>query len=174
MHYLKLFLSKNLFSTGSTKARRYPLSYIFSGFYYWGGYLRYQGAAGYWWAATSNESSGAYDLSMDSSSLNPSTNNHDNNLMYGLSLRFFHSSTGSTKARRYPLSYIYSGLIRWFEGSTGGQGTSGYWWTRLVYSDLKTYSLIMGETTMTSQDGYEKLYGFSLCYVMSNNHSALY
>ncbi|MBQ3309291.1 hypothetical protein IJG78_01285 [Candidatus Saccharibacteria bacterium] len=39
-NYLLILLrprKNHCFSTGSIKARRYPLSYIYSGLYYWGG-----------------------------------------------------------------------------------------------------------------------------------------
>ena len=72
-------------STGSTKARQYPLSYIFSGYYYWGnGNLYSQGTNGYWWSTSANSSTYAYNLGMNSSGLNPQ---NSLNKAYGLTLR---------------------------------------------------------------------------------------
>ncbi|MBR5408541.1 hypothetical protein IK112_01165 [Candidatus Saccharibacteria bacterium] len=60
------------FSSHSTGARRYPLSYVFSGYYYWGnGNLYNQDSSGSWWSTAAYSGSNAYDLYMDSSALLP-------------------------------------------------------------------------------------------------------
>ena len=72
-------------SSGSTGARRYPLSYVFSGRYYWGsGTLYYQDSGGYWWSTAAYSGSNAYYLGMDSSNLGPQSNA---NKAYGFALR---------------------------------------------------------------------------------------
>ena len=72
-------------SSGSTGARRYPLSYVFSGRYYWGsGTLYYQDSGGYWWSTAAYSGSNAYYLGMDSSNLGPQSNA---NKAFGFALR---------------------------------------------------------------------------------------
>ena len=63
------------FSTGSTKARRYPLSYILSGYYTWlYDELRNQAVYGVYWSSTAGSSTNAYYLRIDNSGLSPQTN----------------------------------------------------------------------------------------------------
>ena len=53
-------------------ARRYPLSYVLSGFYGWyNSNLLFQGEAGYWWSATAYSTDNANSLTMNSSNLTP-------------------------------------------------------------------------------------------------------
>ena len=69
----------------STGIRRYPLSYVFSGYYNWGtDYMGGQDSSGYWWSTTASSDSNAYNLSIHSSDLNPQYNN---NKAYGFALR---------------------------------------------------------------------------------------
>ena len=70
-------------------------------------------------------------------------------------------STGSTKARRYPLSYIYSGNY-YGTGEVGNQGTGGSWWTHTAYDSSTAYRLGMSSTGLNSQLDYAKNGGFSL------------
>jgi len=50
-------------SEGSAAARKYPLSYLLSGSYYWGsGRLYDLGSSGNWWSGTFEEEGGAYGL----------------------------------------------------------------------------------------------------------------
>ena len=71
-------------------------------------------------------------------------------------------ATGSTQARRYPLSLIYSGYFYWNNGGLYYQGSYGYWWSRTANSDTLSYSLFVGSSYLLPQDGNNKLYGFSL------------
>ena len=57
-------------STGSLGAGSYPLSYVYSGLYYWGtGRLYQQTLYGYYWSSTIYDSSNSYDLTMYGSRL---------------------------------------------------------------------------------------------------------
>ncbi|MBR5408674.1 hypothetical protein IK112_01870 [Candidatus Saccharibacteria bacterium] len=70
-----------------TSARRYPLSYVFFGYYYWGnGNLVNQDSGGYWWSTAAYSDSNAYYLGMNSSLLYPQYNN---NKAYGFALRLY-------------------------------------------------------------------------------------
>ena len=66
----KTFSFKDFHSTGSTKARRYPLSYIFSGLYNAGtGNLGYQDGTGNWWSSVAVNNSRAHSLGLDNTVL---------------------------------------------------------------------------------------------------------
>ena len=53
-------------------ARRYPLSYVLSGFYGWGdGYLGIQDSYGRWWSITAYESTASRYLAMADGALVP-------------------------------------------------------------------------------------------------------
>ena len=57
-------------STGSLGARSYPLSYVYSGYYYWAtGRLYNQTLNGYYWSSSIASSTGSYRLGMDSTRL---------------------------------------------------------------------------------------------------------
>ena len=75
MLYLKETITKLLVLLSCsifTFSRRYPLSYVYSGYYYWGnGNLNGQDSLGYWWSTAAYNDSEAYNLYMNSSSLNP-------------------------------------------------------------------------------------------------------
>ncbi|MBR5408910.1 hypothetical protein IK112_03160, partial [Candidatus Saccharibacteria bacterium] len=49
----------------------------------------------------------------------------------------------STGARRYPLSYVFSGEYYWGNGDLYGQNSVGYWWSTAAYSDSNAYHLYM-------------------------------
>ena len=76
-------------------------------------------------------------------------------------------STGSTKARRYPLSYIFSGNY-YGTGEVGNQGTGGSWWTHTVYDSSTAYRLGMSGTGLNPQLDYAKNGGFSLRCITQN------
>ena len=70
------------FSTGSTKARRYPLSYISGGFYDWnlGALDAHQGWYGYWWSTTSAGTNNAYILNISAGGPSSLVNNPQRSL----------------------------------------------------------------------------------------------
>ena len=139
-------------------ARRYPLSYVFSGYYYWGnGSLFYQGSYGGWWPTTASSDSNAYYLRMGSSGLDPQNNTIK---AYGFALRCV---SYSTSARRYPLSYVYSGLYRWDFGNLDGQDSGGYWRSTAANGNSGAYYLVMYSSGLNPQDNnYGRAFGFPL------------
>ena len=76
--WIFLFTTYNIsFNTGTAidinKIKMYPLSYIYSGYYYWGlGRLYYQGSVGYYWSQTIVGSASAYGLDTWSGAIRPS------------------------------------------------------------------------------------------------------
>ena len=57
-------------STGSLGARSYPLSYVYSGYYYWvTGRLYYQTLIGDYWSSSIVSSTNSYNLNMGSTRL---------------------------------------------------------------------------------------------------------
>ena len=140
-------------------ARRYPLSYILSGYYNWGtGYMGGQDSSGYWWSTTAGSDSSAYSLSMHSSDLNPQYNY---NKADGFTLRCV--SLGFTFSRRYPLSYVFSGDYSWESGGAlSGQGQWSNWWSLLAATSSNAYSLSSSSSVLSPQNNYTKAYGFAL------------
>ncbi len=127
------------FSYYSTGARRYPLSYVYSGLYYWGnGGLFHQNSNGRWWSTTAYSDSGAYYLYMDSSGLHPQSNINKAN---GLALRCV---SYSTSTRRYPLSYVYSGVFYWSDSKLYNQNSYGVLWSTTTNNAGTAYGLAVG------------------------------
>ena len=70
---------------GSEGLRSYPLSFVFSGNYYWGhGSLYYQSTGGHWWSSTVVSDTNSRSLYVYSSELRPQGNN---NKLYGFGVR---------------------------------------------------------------------------------------
>ena len=150
----------------STGARRYPLSYVISGRYFWNeGRLYGQGNDGdvQFMSSTSISDTQGSFLVIYGSVLDTQ---RSSNKLHGINLR-------STIARRYPLSYVIAGFYRWHEGSLGGiQDGYSYWWasTTLDASAAKALYIVI-YSTLAPQNGGSKLLGFPLCCV---SHSMLY
>ncbi|MBQ3469884.1 hypothetical protein IJH16_02850 [Candidatus Saccharibacteria bacterium] len=80
-------------------SRRYPLSYVWSGFFYYGdGYLYTQGTRGVWWSATATTDINASYLNL----LPESTSNGNNNKSYAFTLRW---RSGEENRRPYHSCY---------------------------------------------------------------------
>ena len=143
-------------------------------------YLDYQGAYGVWWSISALSSTDAYDLSMGSSTLRPQYNG---NKAFGLSLRcitilnnliaiysiynfkkILHS-TGSTKARRYPLSYTYSGSYYWGSGNLDAQGAGGSWWSSSASASANAYRLSIPGSVLNPQANNDKMLGLTLRFL---------
>ena len=67
-------------------------------------------------------------------------------------------------ARRYPLSYVFSGYYRWGNGNLGYQDSYGFWWSTAARSDSSAYGLYMGSSILDPQNSNSKAYGFALRY----------
>ena len=70
----------------------------------------------------------------------------------------------SPRARRYPLSYVFSGYYNWGNGNLRSQDSSGDWWSTAAYSDSDAYRLYMYSGSLGPQDNYSKAIGFALRY----------
>ena len=110
------------------------------------------GTYGYWWGATAYSSSNAYSISLSSSTVR--AQDFISNL-YGFTLR-------STIARRYPLSYVFSGYYYWGDGNLYYQGFAGYWWSTAAYSDSNAYYLSTLSSFLNPHDNGTKAFGFAL------------
>ncbi|MBR5408654.1 hypothetical protein IK112_01770 [Candidatus Saccharibacteria bacterium] len=161
---LSAFPSKINTPRTPTLARRYPLSYVYSGLYEWvsGRYLYGQGDFGYWWSALANNSSNAYYLNMHNSLLDPQVSNSKT---YGWALR-------SNTPRRYPLSYVYSGNYGWTSSTGDGvlnmQGGIARFWTTLTVNTDRATSLRIYDGAgeyLTPQWSDGKTIGGSLRYI---------
>ena len=159
-------------SLRSTPARRYPLSYVNSGFFYYGdGNLYTQGTRGTWWSATATADINASYLNI----IPESTSGGNNNKSYTFTLR-------STYTRRYPLSYVYSGGYHWDDSSLVVQNEAGYWWSTTAEDNTHAYSPNIWTTYASPQGaGGVKVHGmalrstsarrYPLSYVYSGNYA---
>ena len=121
-----------VFLSTSPKARRYPLSYVYSGTFYFNvGSLNLQDSYGYLWSASAISDSEAYRLNISSNGSNPQNSANKTN---GFTLR-------STIARRYPLSYVYTDFFDFSGGYMWYQSHGGYYWTRTIYTTGQAYFL---------------------------------
>ncbi|MBR5408803.1 hypothetical protein IK112_02530 [Candidatus Saccharibacteria bacterium] len=67
-----------------------------------------------------------------------------------------------TGARRYPLSYVYSGYYGWDSGRTGNQNEGGHWWSSKAENSSKSYLFHTSNTALYSQTDHLKDQGFTL------------
>ncbi|MBQ3309770.1 hypothetical protein IJG78_03805 [Candidatus Saccharibacteria bacterium] len=86
---------------------------------------------------------------------------------------FLSLSTGSTKARRYPLSYIYSGYYVWGRGTLYFQGENGYWYSTVASSSTNAYRLSISDPTLNPQDNGGNMNGFPLRCTFINDYCFL-
>ncbi|MBQ3469780.1 hypothetical protein IJH16_02300 [Candidatus Saccharibacteria bacterium] len=68
----------------------------------------------------------------------------------------------STSARRYPLSYVFSGYYVWGNGNLYNQDAHGNWWSTAAYSDSSAYALGMVSSNLFPQNNLNKANGFTL------------
>ncbi|MBR5408726.1 hypothetical protein IK112_02135 [Candidatus Saccharibacteria bacterium] len=80
-------------------------------------------------------------------------------------------SSHSTGARRYPLSYVFSGYYDWNgTGSLGTQDSNGFWWSAMTGSDGIAYLMYINNSTIGSRNGNHKAIGQALCCVPIHLH----
>ncbi|MBQ3470075.1 hypothetical protein IJH16_03880 [Candidatus Saccharibacteria bacterium] len=172
--YLKVisFCPKNQgSSTNSILSRRYPLSYVFSGYYYWGpGNLYNQDSYGLWWSTAAYSDSGAYSLRMDSGGLGPQYNGIKTG---GFPLRCVYYFINT---RRYPLSYVYSGDYGWLSGNLYSQTTQGGWWTNLSSNSNFAYFMTIHANGINPQNNASagKNQSFTLHFTFSRRYPLSY
>ena len=126
----------------STPARRYPLSYVFSGNYGWtsstgDGVLNMQGSISRFWSSIAVDTGYATSLRLYESTAYVSPQWSDTK-MVGASLRCV---SVSNTARRYPLSYVYSGYYGWWDGNLDTQGSRGIFWSATTNGNAQAYRL---------------------------------
>ncbi len=108
--FQKLLNSYNITnnSGGSVAARKYPLSYLLSGYYRWSdGRLYSLGSYGYWWFNTLEEGGNAYRLYIREVGINADANG---NMNYGFPLRCVSTYEYIVRANSYRC--YYSGQYR--------------------------------------------------------------
>ncbi|MBQ3469998.1 hypothetical protein IJH16_03450 [Candidatus Saccharibacteria bacterium] len=77
-------------------------------------------------------------------------------------------------ARRYSLSYVFSGRYLWGDGTLNYQDSYGYWWATTTYSDSNAYRLGMGSSVLNSQGNDSKAFGFALrCVSYSTKYPSI-
>ena len=163
--------------SGSRNARSYPLSYVYSGNYYWEiGRLYNQTLYGFYWPSTIYNSSLSYALGMYGSRLFKADTG---NKRVGFALRCvarYYFSIGSLGARSYPLSYVYSGYYYWDTGRLYFQTVGGYYWSSSIVSSTDSYALNMNSTRLVKARSDNKRIGFALrCIVdsiLTSSHNA--
>ncbi len=134
-------------------SRRYPLSYVYDGYYFWSdGTLNSQDSNSRYWATAAYSYNVAYYFGLWDGTADPQA---ITNTPVGGSLRF-------TIARRYPLSYVFSGLYRWGNGTLYYQDSYGYWWSTAATSDSNAYLLDLNSSNLSPQSIDNKAYGFAL------------
>ncbi|MBQ3469695.1 hypothetical protein IJH16_01850 [Candidatus Saccharibacteria bacterium] len=72
------------------------------------------------------------------------------------------ATIASPNARRYPLSYVYSGRYGWGGGNLISQDFDGDWWSTAAYSASNAYYLGMNSSVLLPQNNYSKANGFTL------------
>ncbi|MBQ3469678.1 hypothetical protein IJH16_01765 [Candidatus Saccharibacteria bacterium] len=75
-----------------------------------------------------------------------------------------------TGARRYPLSYVFSGFYGWGNGDLSRQDSDGNWWSITAVDNTSAYALRIPTQTIMPRDSNGKHAGFPLrCVSYSTN-----
>ena len=111
-------LTKNMLwlsAYGSTSARSYPVSLVYTGYYSWNtSNLANQTAAGYYESLLANPNNTKYYFLLRlGANVNYILPQFIDGKDVGFSLRYPY---GSTSARSYPVSLVYSGIYSWIGG----------------------------------------------------------
>ena len=148
---------------GSTSARSYPVSMVLSGRYLWqDGKLYYQNSYGDL-PSSMPYSSAPVNLLASRVGLGGLLAQNDVSKAYGFPLRCVEiSAYGSTSARSYPVSLVYSGYYFWRWANLNRQNSAGDWWTSTAHSSVNSYGVYIDSTLLLIPDNYEKEYGVSL------------
>ena len=68
----------------------------------------------------------------------------------------------STNAQKTPLSFVYSGCYYWVDGNLNTRGSRGLFWSSTPYSTAGARYLNFSSTRLIPQNGYNKIYGFTI------------
>ncbi|MBR3204081.1 hypothetical protein IKF81_00145 [Candidatus Saccharibacteria bacterium] len=68
----------------------------------------------------------------------------------------------STSAHKTPLSLVYSGNYHWVHGNLYNRGSNGYFWSSTPYFTANAHVLYFTSARLVPQDGYSRIYGFSI------------
>ena len=83
-----------------------------------------------------------------------------------MSLKCKFNLSGSTTARRYPLSYIFSGFGGFHDGTVKLQETYALFWASAAYSSSNAYRLTINEGALNPQADHNKALGMTLrCFL---------
>ena len=122
-----------------------PLSYVRSGYYYWGSTgLNGRGSGGSYWSLRSDSTASSYNLNFNSSGLSPQ---YGGNRGYGFAVRCMPLSTRDFGLLSAPLSYVRSGDYAWDSTGLVNRGSRGYYW-----------SLRPGNTTSSNYLSFDSSY----------------
>ena len=70
---------------------------------------------------------------------------------------------GSTSARSYPVSLVFSGAYYWSRGgATVHQNKEAYWWTDSSANQTLARIMSIDQSSLYPQNGYYKEYGYPL------------
>ena len=152
---------------GSTSARSYPVSLVFTGYYRWdNGATQGQGTQGigYWWSSTAlqNLINQAGNAGVGIDTIGSYFGLYK---IYSFSLRCIGITPyGSTSARSYPVSLVFSGNYYWNLGQHYIQETGANIQSNKLNSDIYSYNLYISTKIMDTADYASKTGGFSLRY----------
>ena len=79
-----------------------------------------------------------------------------------LSMQVILSAYGSTSARSYPVSLVYSGWYTWYDGKTNDQNDLGSYYPALSYTQDIAYYLVLSSDSLAPRDATSKKRGFAL------------
>ena len=139
-----------IYSAGSNAARSYPVSLVFSGNYDMNDGTTFgQTQIGFYWTVLTTYPTAATDLYIDSDYLDP---RYSNGKLNDFALRCINIAYGSTSARSYPVSLVYSGIFNWTNGDPINQGLGGYWWSDITFSSDISFYLAVGTSNIIPQN----------------------
>ena len=147
---------------GSTSARSYPVSLVFSGVYWGSGYVANQNEGGYLYSNLGMVTKNSHSISLDITTGTVNPVGQSQKLHY-FALR---CPYGSTSARSYPMSLVYSGIYSWIGGGYldyQNEWAFIYTSSTLIYNNKELgQDLLISKNVVNPGAGNDKRVGHSL------------
>ena len=134
------------------------MSLVFSGVYWGSGYVANQNEGGYLYSNLGMVTKNSHSISLDITTGTVNPVGQSQKLHY-FALRYPY---GSTSARSYPVSLVFSGRYSLRNGEVGYQDSYSYTWSSTTTTQETVSALQMRDSIIMINPNFSKMLGFAL------------